>query len=109
MSLWHCVIWTHGAGGRNRHLLDVTADTKGEAEVMAFEHYTELADDEVMKKPEDPTPLILHDIEVSGGYVGGAACAVGSAVVCPDCGNPNLQRSGVCHVCPICGATTGCS
>lgn len=33
----------------------------------------------------------------------------GSGENCPDCGSPQLQPSGTCKVCPVCGATTGCS
>jgi len=28
---------------------------------------------------------------------------------CSTCGNPQLQQSGACKVCPACGTTTGCS
>ena len=28
---------------------------------------------------------------------------------CDTCGNPELQQSGACKICPICGTSTGCS
>ena len=113
MKFWDCTIETEGAGGITRVFIGVEAETKAEAEAMAFEHYTGLADDAVLENPESPTPLTLLKIEVSGGYVVGVDMGQGkdqtAYIACPDCGNPNLQRSGACHVCPICGATTGCS
>ena len=104
MKKWHCVITVEGAEGREDHEITAIADSRDEAEEIAFNHYTELADEAVMLSPESPAPLILHEIKISGYTSQGAG-----AVVCSTCGNPNLQRSGVCHVCPTCGTTTGCS
>jgi len=28
---------------------------------------------------------------------------------CGTCGNPDLQPSGTCKICPVCGTSTGCS
>ena len=56
-----------------------------------------------------------HNSEVSGGLSDQARKDTGmlfadeAAERCRECGNPNLQQSGVCKVCPVCGTSTGCN
>jgi predicted RNA-binding Zn-ribbon protein involved in translation (DUF1610 family) len=104
VKTWHCTIKVDDGDGTQQHEISVEANTKTAAHEVAFAHYMELADEAVMKTPESPRPLVLIGIDLAQGKD-----TTAYAAVCGNCGNPHLQRSGTCYICPSCGTTTGCS
>ena len=90
--------------------------TLGEREELGVHSTSERIQPTLPEVVEQSTPSVglsvaptLSDLgDPSGSFAQSRAGEPHDAPMCYQCGNV-MQRSGSCHVCPSCGATSGCS